>query len=195
MCETGVDDLTPGAIVRPGRRLRNSFDCAYDLPMAHNPWPEIIKRYLKTHDVSQTQLAGRGGLSVQTVNRWINGKSVPDPKSMDKLAKGMRLESAELMWQYIFELDGHYRPLVPHLLDDSPEPVRPDLRERAEALLARDLNGIRVDMKLALGGLRDTIRSAVSSHESTSSLLGSLVSRCEDAFEAALKPSGTTFGH
>ncbi len=158
--------------------------------MAHNPWPEIIKRYLRTHDDSQTQLAGRGGLSVQTVNRWINGKSIPDPKSIDKLASGMGLGVEELMWKYSRALDGHYRPLVPHLLEDSERPSRPNLAERAEALLARDLNGIRVDMKLSFRGLRDAVRNAVSGHEATGALLESVVSRCEDAFDAALKPYG-----
>ncbi len=156
--------------------------------MAHNPWPEIIKRYLKTHDVSQKKLADRGDLSVQSVNRWIKAKSSPGSKSIHKLADGMRRPVDELMWEYTRELDDYYRPRVPHLLDDD-EHARPGLVEQAEALVARDLNGVWSDMKLALGGLRDAIRTAVSSHDTSRSLLESLVARYEDACDAALKRS------
>lgn len=157
--------------------------------MAHNPWPEIIKRYLKTHDVSQKTLADRGDLSVQTVNRWIHAKSSPGSKSIDKLADGMRRPVEELMREYIRELDDHYRPRVPHLLEDADKPARPGLVEQADALVARDLNGVWSDMKLALGGLRDAIRTAVSSHDASRSLLESLVARYEDACDAAFKRS------
>jgi len=155
--------------------------------MSYNPWPKIIRHHLKTHDLSQSQLADRGDLTAQTVNRWIHQKAVPDPNSIDKLATGMGLSVHELMWRYTCELDAYYRPRVPHLLEPEARNQQRELRERAEALLELDLSGLCHDMRLGLAGLRDVIRHTVSNHEATSSLLETLISRFEDSYEAARK--------
>ena len=158
-----------------------------DQYMSYNPWPKIIKHHLRTHDQSQGDLPDKGGLSPQTVNRWINQKAVPDPKSIDKLAQGMDLSEDELMWRYIRELDDHYRPRVPELIEPEVRNNGHQLRERAETLLQLDMNLLWRDMRLALSGLRDALRNAVSNYDATRSLLETLISRFEDSYDAALE--------
>ena len=155
--------------------------------MSYNPWPKILKQHLRKHDLSQSELADKSDLSPQTVNRWINSKAIPDPKSIDKLAQGMDVSEDELMWRYICELDDYYRPRVPHLIEPEVKHHVHHLRDRAENLLDYDMSLLWQDMRLALSGLRDALRNAVSSYDATRSLLETLVSRFEDTYDAALK--------
>lgn len=46
-----------------------------------------LSRLLKETGWSQTELARRVGVTQQTVQQWVNGKSTPKPTSIDKLVE------------------------------------------------------------------------------------------------------------
>ncbi len=57
---------------------------------------ENLKRQMKEMGVTQTELASRSGVSLETVNRILNGKSKLKPNTLQKLSNGLGVPIADL---------------------------------------------------------------------------------------------------
>lgn len=64
-------------------------------------YPQIIgsniRRYLKMHDMSQTELAKRLGVSQQTVSYWCNGLKSPRQLNIDDMCEIFNCQRTSLM--------------------------------------------------------------------------------------------------
>jgi transcriptional regulator with XRE-family HTH domain len=55
-----------------------------------------LKKFRKTHKLTQTQLAEKIGVSFATINRWEGGKHIPNPFIKDHLLEALSLISDDI---------------------------------------------------------------------------------------------------
>lgn len=88
---------------------------------------ELLRRRLNALGIRQADLADQLGVDAATVNRWLNGGSLPHAKSITRLAETLQIDENELL-----------RAVNTAQRDDNKKVRREnaDLRKQYEATLA-----------------------------------------------------------
>lgn len=137
-------------VVVPVRRSSETVDIAQRLRLV----------WLETHLTAREVAVGMGLTSPESFRQYLKGNIVNWPAAVPKLARGLRMEPAELSARLGVEFDPQaavleeriYRMLAPERLDKAGEifdalvALPPELQDKALEMMRVSVQGLRADL-------------------------------------------------
>lgn len=132
--------LSHESIVLPSESLRKHYCDMKTLSQQGTAFSQWFKRELARREMSQAEFARRSGFSTGVVSGWYQGKRVPEPASVDRIADVLALDM-----DYVLTMAGH-RPPAFEVDPASPEGILVPIIRRIE-WTERDVENMRLQLE------------------------------------------------
>lgn len=92
--------------------LDEKIDYAFDPAMNNPSFKIFVEKIAQAHSHNLKQIAGKIGVTRQTLYNWMDGKVIPDPASIDKICKAFNVSKKDVTMATIDNFANAYPELI-----------------------------------------------------------------------------------